>query len=139
VPLLIAIGIAMGATAGSAAASGDHGKQVNPKVDRLQAQTSSQSQGVPTTMFGITFNLVILQGTGCPPELGKSPYACVEYTGDPPTVYLRDGINPNIRRYAIRHEIGHIYCWRTQADPSEQCADRFAKSKMPRSTKRARK
>jgi hypothetical protein len=137
VPLLIAV--AMGATAGSAAASGDHGKQVSPKVDRLQAQTPGQSQGVPTTMFGVTFTLVMLHGTGCPPELGESPYACVDYTGDPPTVYMRDDLNPNIRRYAIRHEIGHILCWRSQADTSEQCADTYAKSKMPSSKKRAPK
>jgi hypothetical protein len=125
-PLLIAI--AMGATAGSAAAA---------TVGAPKAE--AQSQPVLTTMFGVTFNLVLLQGTGCPRELGVTPYACVQYTVDPPTVYLRDGLDRYTRRYALRHEVGHIICWRTQADTSERCADRWAKAKMPRSKKRKRK
>jgi hypothetical protein len=126
VPLLIAI--AMGATAGSAAAA---------PVDPLEAEAPSQP--VLTTMFGVTFKLVLLQGTGCPPELGVTPYACVQYTVDPPTVYMRDGLDRYTRRYALRHEVGHIICWRTRGDTSELCADRWAKTKMPKSKKRKQK
>lgn len=86
-------------------------------------------------MYGVTFKLVLLEGTGCPPELGVTPYACVDYTGDPPVVYMRHGMDRYTHRFALRHEIGHIVCFRTQADTSESCADRWAMSKMPKSKK----
>jgi hypothetical protein len=123
----VLIAIATGATAGSAAAA----------VQPLEAE--APSRGVLTTMYGVQFKLVVLQGTGCPPELGVTPYACVEYTADPPTVYMRNGLNRYTRRYVLRHEVGHIICWRTRSDTSERCADRWAKAKMPKSKKRKHK
>ncbi|MGZ5357215.1 MAG: hypothetical protein ACXWE8_12810 [Solirubrobacterales bacterium] len=122
--------IAMGATASSAVAA-----PASSSADVSQADAGGQE----TTMFGVTFNLVLLSGTGCPPALGHSPYACAEYTAVTPIVYMRDDLDRYTRRYALRHEVGHIVCWRTQADTSEKCADRWAKAHMPSKKKKKKR